>query len=442
MSKYPIPTISDYLWRSVNNSPLIVFRLLFGLIMAGQIIYSFFNGWICQTFITQSYNFTFIGFEWLNILHGRGMYFYFGLVLLLALLVSAGLLYRFVSLLLAILWTAVYLSSKIEYNNHYYLLVLLCWLMAAMPAAKRFSLDVKLGMTTATSQCYRWQIGLFILQVGCVYFFAGIAKINSDWLHCIPLTNWLQGKTGTPIIGRFLRNPAMPWLLAYGGLLFDLLVVPGLLYHKTRKWFFMLTISFHVFNGLVFKIGSFPFLGISLCVFFFPAILYDRFLGNRNLPVLFSNFSKSKRQFVNVGVAIYVVFQLFLPLRHWLIPGAVAWTEEGHRMAWQMMLRSKRGSIFFKIKDKKNDSTWIIPPTLFTRPEAAVHFATLPDLAWQAAQFLKEKYAKDGLDVAVYAYTNVSLNYRPAKPLIDTTTDLAGTHWNYFGHNKWILPGQ
>lgn len=407
--------------------------------MAGQCIYSLQTGMVTKLYVSPGYGFTFMGFEWLRVLHGSAMYYYFIIMMILALMVSIGIYYRLSILMLSILWTAVYFSSKTNYNNHYYLIVLLCWLMVFMPAHKRFALDEKINPKISTCHFFRWQLWIFIFQISCMYFFAGIAKLNNDWLHAVPLKFWLPFKTGTPYIGHFLRNPIMPWLIAYGGIMFDFLVVPGLLYSKTRNVVFVILIAFHLFNGLVFQIGSFPFLAVSLSVFFFPASYFDKVLHSKNIKGMRPKISDSKMSLKNLVIAVYVALQLFLPIRHLLIKGPVSWTEEGHRMAWQMMLRSKRGNMYYTVKNKNTDSVWQIEPQTFINKESLREVAVLPDVTWQAAQVLKNKYALQKLNVAVYAHSNVSLNYKPYKLLIDTTVDLASVNWDYFGHNKWIL---
>ncbi len=431
--------ISHLLWQPVGNSPLIVFRVLFGLVMFGQSIRWVLSGWVREMYVEPGYNFTFIGFEWLNVLHGSSMYLYFAFISLLSLMVCAGLFYRISALLLAILISGIYLSCKTHYNNHYYLMVLLCWFMAAMPANRRFSLDAKLNFTAKSSHCFQWQLWLFIFQVACVYVFAGIAKMNADWLQAIPMKQWLHIKSGRRYIDWFLKRSWMPWFIVYGGLLFDLIVIPGLLYRKTRPFFFVLALGFHVFNGVVFQIGSFPFMAVSLLVFFFPSCWFDRFLPAAKEAHLLQDISTNKKRWTNYGISAFVAVQLFLPIRHLFIKGSVGWTEEGHRMSWQMMLRSKRGTAFFIVKNKATDSTWTVESGSFVNKESLREVAVLPDVAWQAAQFLKQQYQKQKMDVAIYSHCNASLNYRPYQQLIDSTVDLANVKWNYFGHNNWIL---
>ena len=326
--------------------------------MAGQCLYSLGRGMVTKIYVSPGLNFTFFGFEWLRCLHGNFMYYYFAGMALLALMVAFGYFYRISIFLLAVFWSAFYFSCKAHYNNHYYLMVLLCWMMVLMPAHKRFSVDANLNPGIATGQCYKWQLQLFVFQVACMYIFAAVAKINYDWLHAIPFKTWLPLKANSFFFGRILRNPIMPWVIVYGGLLFDLFVVPGLLYRKSRPLFFILLVGFHLFNGIIFKIGSFPFLAVSLCVFFFPAAYFDRFLGKANYKNLLPNFSERKNKLINAAVVGYAALQIFLPLRHFLIKGDVGWTEEGHRMAWQMMLRSKRGTVYFEVKDKNVVFSW------------------------------------------------------------------------------------
>ncbi len=428
------------LWKPVNNARLVSFRVLFGLVMSYECFGSLLNGWVKDKYIDTQYNFSFIGFEWLNVLHGSIMYAYYFIMGLLALFIALGFLYWYSSILFAILWSLVYLSDKSHYNNHFYLMVLLSWLMAFMPANKRFSVDVKYKLTPSANQCFQWQIHLFIFQVGVVYFFAAIAKINSDWFHAIPVTTWLHQKTGLPIIGHYLRNPMMPWLIAYGGFLFDLLLIPALLYRRTRVLAFIIAIFFHSFNSYVFKIGTFPFLAISLYLFFFSHQLFEKVIGNKSNEES-KNFLLIKNpNWVHAILTTYIFLQLLLPIRHWFFSGNVNWTEEGHRHSWRMMVRSKKGSSVFKIVDKRNDSTWYLPASAFFDSSHLNEIAVLPDFTWQAAKYLKKMYKTNHPDVAIYSKNEVSLNYRSPQLFIDTSVDLSHTEWNYFGHNKWILP--
>ncbi|MDQ3292805.1 MAG: HTTM domain-containing protein, partial [Bacteroidota bacterium] len=119
----------------------------------------------------------------------------------------------------------------------------------------------------------------------------------------------------------------------------------------------------------------------------------------------------------------------------------VHWTEEGHRMAWQMMLRAKSGTIYFEVRNPVTGKSQIVYPAQFLTPKQASVIAVRPDLAWQFAQFLKIHYQQQGYQqVQVFAFAQASLNGRPYQPYLDSKTDLASVPWEPFKHSAWILP--
>jgi len=131
--------------------------------------------------------------------------------------------------------------------------------------------------------------------------------------------------------------------------------------------------------------------------------------------------------------------QLALPLRHYFIKGDVLWTEEGHRLSWRMMLRTRNGHTQFKIIDKKTGSPVYYSPDREMTPKQHNVMVTRPDMIWQTAQRIKKHFAAQGKDVAVYADSKISINHGPYLTFINPETDLATARWDYFFHNKWIL---
>ena len=67
-----------------------------------------------------------------------------------------------------------------------------------------------------------------------VYAYAALAKVNGDWLQAQPLKMWLRGREELGAFGRLLEHDWAPWVASYAGLLLDLLIVPGLLWRRTR----------------------------------------------------------------------------------------------------------------------------------------------------------------------------------------------------------------
>jgi hypothetical protein len=181
---------------------------------------------------------------------------------------------------------------------------------------------------------------------------------------------------------------------------------------------------------------------MAFSVFFFePETIRKIFLKKKNAfkPSILQ--IPANKNILLLAGSVYFIVQLFLPIRHHLIKDEVLWTEEGHRMSWRMMLRSRTGKIQFKIVDKKNGSSRLVNLNDHLTLKQKRKVASYPDFIWQFAQQLKNEHAKNGDDIAVYALNSkVSINGRPYKAFIDPNVDLASVKWSHFKHHDWILP--
>lgn len=433
--------LNKFLFRQVDNAPLIIFRVFFGFLIACECFGAIFTGWIRYTLIEPEFTFNFIGFGFLQPLPGNGMYLYFAVMGFLGLLIMAGCKYRLSLGAFTLLWTAVYLMQKASYNNHYYLLILLCLFMLVLPANAWLSVDAKskpeLRKISMSDGC-RW---LIIIQVWIVYTYASVAKWYPDWLNLSVAQTLMKPKENYYLIGGLLQEPWLHAFISYAGILFDLLIVPLLLYKPTRKYAFFASVFFHLFNAVVFQIGIFPFLSLAFTVFFYePETIRNLFLKKKPLYTSEEIIVPKYKNAMLITATAYFLIQLALPLRHWFFKDDVLWTEEGHRLSWRMMLRTKSGYIRFKVEDKKTgEATWVYPKDRLSRKQQGM-VATKPDVIWQFAQRLKKEYAAKGKDVAVYAIGQVSVNNGPMYPFIDPKTDLASERWYHFKHHDWILP--
>jgi hypothetical protein len=145
-------------------------------------------------------------------------------------------------------------------------------------------------------------------------------------------------------------------------------------------------------------------------------------------------------KFTQVFLIVFFIIQIALPNRHWFIPGDVLLTEEGHRLSWRMMLRSKTGQASFRIVDVETKEAWThyLNPSVLSNRE--INFiSTKPDGVWQYVRQLKKEYHAKGQEVQIFADVFVSINQKPSVRLIDPNIDLTKASWNYFGHNEWVL---
>ncbi|MBD0257763.1 MAG: HTTM domain-containing protein [Cytophagales bacterium] len=437
--------LSGWLFAPVDNSPLVVFRVLFGLLLVAEAGGAILTGWVKETFVDPTYHFPFIWVSWLRPLPGYGMYAYYGLMAALGGMVAAGWYYRLATGAFTLLWWGAYLMQKTHYNNHYYLLILLAGLMTLVPAHRYASLDARRRPLLGRLTCRRWHLAVFVAQLAVVYTYAAVAKLYPDWLAGRPVSIWFAGKSDYPVVGGLLGEKWVQGLVTWGGIGFDLLVVPLLLWRPTRRFAFGTSLLFHLFNSAVFGIGIFPYLMIGMSVFFFPPETIRRLFLPRKPPVNGTDQTQTEpapryRQGVVAALAVYLIVQLLLPVRYLQYPGNVHWTEEGHRMAWQMMLRTKSGSIHFRVIDPAGGQELLVSPYDYLTAEQAHALATHPDLIWQFVQVLKAEYALPGRSPRIYAVSSVSLNGRPAQPLVDGSVDLARVEWHPFRHAEWLVP--
>jgi hypothetical protein len=336
-----------------------------------------------------------------------------------------------------------------------------------------------------------WTVWLLRFQVGVIYFFGGIAKLNRDWLRGEPMRDWLQGRTDYPLIGRWFDQEWMAYFFSYGGLLVDLLAVPLLLYRRTRVLGFLALVFFHFNNDYMFSIGIFPWMSILATTIFFPpdwplrllkvvregkaksmailissavfaglaitfyegfsimpvaagltagAIMMWQLLDQGYRPTETKLPALALRPLTLSLLALWMLSQCLIPLRHYAIPGNVSWTEEGHRFAWHMKLRDKESEITFYIFDRDNlrSEEEIDPRRLLTSWQYS-KMAASPHMIWQFAQYLKQRFNQAGYEnFGIRVDSASSLNGRDKQALIAPDTDLLSVKLGF--HNDWVLP--
>jgi len=427
----------------VDIASLVAFRVLFGAAMVVETIRYFVMGWIAEYYIHPEFHFTYYGFEWVKPWAGVGMYIHFAVMGLAAAGVMLGAFYRICAVVFFTTFTYVFLLEQAYYLNHFYLISLLGFLMMLMPAHRACSVDVRRRPALRSNDAPAWCRWLLLAQLSIVYFYAGVAKLNGDWLHGEPMRSWLAERTHTPIIGQFFTNEWFVLLFNYGGLLFDLLIVPLLLWKRTRVLAFLWVIAFHLLNAALFSIGIFPWLMLAATLLYLRPDWPRRVLTwPRRATRVGAPGPPRRPRLIIAAAAAYVAIQLFVPLRHLLYPGSVHWTEEGHRFAWHMKLRDKQATARFHVTDPVRGSTWLVSPAFYLTPRQVTKMSTRPDMILQFAHHIAGDQArrrKAAHCLEVRAVVAASLHGRPAQLLIDPDVDLAAEKRS-LGHARWILP--
>jgi hypothetical protein len=442
--------------EQISGAPLVLFRVAFGVMMALSIVRFWAMGWIEQLYIKPSFFFTYYGFEWIKPLPANGMYAVFALMFVSAVFIAAGFAYRFASVAFFLLFTYIELIDKTTYLNHYYFISIIALLLCFLPAHKMFSLDVKLGITKSEPTLPRWMVLSIQLQMAMVYCFAGIAKINHDWLiEALPLRIWLPAKNDTPLIGFLLNETWVAYLFSWCGMLFDTLIPFFLFWRRTTYWAYALVVVFHVLTAILFPgIGMFPFIMIVCATVFLPSEFHQRMLKAIGLtynapfdklrettPAIVSlSLSKRFTSLIPYIFLIHFSLQLLLPFRFVFYPEKLFWHEEGYRFSWRVMLLEKAGMATFHVKYAAMNQILEIRNADYLTAQQEKQMSTQPDMLLQFAKHLAWVHEKQGLkNPEVYVESYVTLNGKGSRQFIRNDINLAAQN-DGFAHKDWILP--
>ncbi len=413
----------------VDNASLAGFRVVFSALMLADLWPYWRHDWIASDYIQPLFRFSYFGFEWLKPLPGVGMYVVFAILTVAAVCMLLGLAYRFSAAVFFVGRTYVFLLNELEYQNHLYLICLLSLLLAALPAHRVFSWDTLRKPSLRSATLPAWQLDLLRFQIAVVYVFAGIAKLNGDWLHALPLRLWMPDQT-------------VAWLLSYGGLLLDLFIVPLLLYKPTRLAAFVLGMLFHLTNAGWFGLGVFPWLMIAATALFFEPDWPRRLLRLSPAPAAAPKpASVPVPPFAAALVGTYVLIQCLVPLRHLVYPGSVLWTDEGSRFSWRMKILDKRGPVpVFTASDPDTGETARVPLTDYFTERQSQLIQGNSDRLLQAAHYIARRFREKGHTKAeIRADVWLSLNGRKLQQVIDPAIDLSAQP-RTLRSAKWILP--
>jgi hypothetical protein len=429
-------TLQRKLLEPRDAASLAAFRFLFGVILSLSSIRFLWNGWVERFYVRPTFFFKYWGFEWVEVLPEPWMTAAYLAMVVLGAFVAIGFLYRISIVLLFLVFTYVELIDVTNYLNHYYLVSLLAFLMCFLPLHRAFSVDAWLRPGRLAPVVPAWMLYLLRFQIGVVYFYAGIAKLQPDWLiHAQPLGIWLASRTETPLIGALLTWPAMPHIMSWAGFLNDTLIVPFLLWRKTRPYAFATVVFFHLGTHLLFVIGVFPFLMVSGATLFFdadwPRKLWQR-LRRSPAPTPAGQAEQPAGRWSTAAaalVAAYCIIQAVTPLRAYLYPGDVLWHEQGMRYSWRVMVREKNGSIRYRVHWRGANREVQVPPSQYLTSHQEREMSGQPDLILQLARRIADDFEARGYeDVEVRADALVSLNGRRAAPMIDPDANLAIEH--------------
>jgi len=444
--------LCNYLFEQEDSSYIALFRMLWGLTMCYEIFLFVRDNFmkLIHHYYLNPYGWTFkyYLFEFVEVMPLDLMKIYTFSILIAAVFITIGLQYRFASIYFFFGISYLFLCESTHYLNHIYLVIVISFVMIFLPCNCCYSVDV-----IKRPHLYRPtlpKITLFFLRffIIVVYTYAGIVKINEDWLRGEPLRHWV-GRKPNAYYGELLTRESAIYLLSYGGMIYDLIVGPLLLWGPTFWIGIAATLFFHISNKLLFNIGIFPYLMIASTSLFFSPWTFRRILFKLRRPFSKFEFPKTisfsqthirkittNEKVIIFFVVIFVAFWVLFPIRHYAYPGYVVWNEQGHVFSWRMKLRDKGcfGSVYGY--HPLLDLPFSVPIEKTLSRIQAVKVFSRPWLFVQYAHFLGDLYAVNDTRAEIYTYWYCTVNYRPRQLFADPTIDYASTpKWDYY---PWI----
>lgn len=408
----------------VSNAFLIAFRVFFGVWMAVRCAWYL---WSHDVEYVEHTNvlFAFRGWQWLPHLPGTWIVGGVWLALLAAIALALGLMTRVSAAVFAVCFGYFFFVDAATWGNVDYLCTLLAVYFTFVPGLRRLGVDALISRRREVETPI-WVYWLLQVQLGVVYFYAGIIKTTSDWLiHAQPIRIFFSNENQVPALAPILTNDTIIHFLAFGGWAFDLFIVFALLNRRTRLVGMAFVLFFHTFNYFVLGLGIIPsFMIVStLIVFLEPDrlefLIRGAELRTRRLPV--SEFRPSSRFALGLA-AFFAATQLIVPLRHFAYPGDGRWNGDGQNFSWWMRsIHMDVEAKFYAVYDGKREP---LDPLQDIAPQQ-VSMGKDPDMMAQYARYMAHKLAPTSGDVRIEVDAFASLNGRPKQRFIKQGLDLA-----------------
>lgn len=437
-----MPIVAPLLSRPVPACSLAVFRILLGGLLLWDCGRFIWHDRVWRYWVQPDFHFSYPGFAWVKPLPEPWIHIAWLGVGIAAALVMLGLFYRVSIIALTLLFSYFFLLDAAEYLNHFYLVILYLVLLCFMPAARVWSLDAWRHPKGDTAPYAA--VLMLRLQTEIVLIYAGLVKLTPDWLAGEPLGIWLrdrmQGHWAQPLFQH-------DWLIiaaCWGVIALHVIGAPLLLNPRTRLPVFLTYCAFHMANAFFFNIGIFPWLTIAASTIFFAPDWPLRFISinRKSFHILQGTARKPLPTPLLAAMALWIILQLFLPVRGVFFASETRWSGDGHRFSWRMRIYDRWAEGAFVVTDRDTHQEWIVDPYDMLTERQVGKMMVRADLIHQFARHLAAEWRANGHHVAVSAEICKSLNGRPCQPFIDPTTDLTQVQINRFAADPWVLPLQ
>ena len=422
------------LFDPIDACSLAAFRAAFGLLVALRAAWYLLSGNL-DLYYQADLLFHYSWAPWVTLPPAPWLHLLMLGVLLAALALAAGALTRVSAAAVALGLGYFHLLDKSTHGSLNNLAIYLSVLLVFVPTHRALSLDVGRGLTRGDERAPAWGLWILRLQVGVMYLFAGLVKLSGEWLAGEPVRTWMRDRhLGGPLEG-LMTHEAAVMSMVWGGLLFDLLIVPLLLWRRTRPLGIVLLFAFHGGIMLALDLGQLtPILIVLTLLLFLPpqatGAWTRRLAGKPAYQVALEGQppwqrpAPGQRRAVVAALGLWAVLQLVVPLRHLATPGDDRWTYEAQPFSWWMRSFQMDLDARFHVQLDGGPRQRIDPMDYIHHNQT--YFAFDPDMVLQFARHVAADYrARGHQQVAVYVDASGNLLGAPRQRFLPTGVDLA-----------------
>jgi vitamin K-dependent gamma-carboxylase len=436
--------IRNRAFAPVDIAALVFFRIAFGCLMIWHVCWYFSNNRIAHYWLEPRFLFKYYGFSWVHPWPGHGVYIHWAVLGVLALFIATDFRYRASAALFWLGYTYAFLLDEALWVNHRYFICLFSFLLTFVPANRAFSIDAWINPNLQSQTTPAWTLWLPRVQMGVVYFFAGVARLSPDWLRGEPMRVWLARNTHFPIIDRFFHEKAAVYSFSYAALLFDLCIVPLLFWRRTRLAAFCAALCFHLLNVSLFNISVFPWLAIAGTTLFlspsWPRRVFSLFGKGRPQATMgqAERLTPARQRAVLALVILYIAIQVLLPLHPFFNQGGMEWKHSEHHFSWRMLSEIESVRAYFYVTDPNSGETLQALPEDYLNSWQIGRMGWQPDMLLQFAHYFAKVMPRTGpKPLIVEGRVYLSINGRKPEFIIDPNVDLAAES-RTLGRPRWV----
>lgn len=463
-------SIVKLLCRPTDSASLGVTRFMFGLLMMIDIPQERGMAVVDNRWGDNSTCY-FPLFDWLHPLPIEWMYFIYFIMLLGAVGIMLGFLYRISCVMFLMPYWYIFLLDKTSWNNHSYLYGLMAFILLLCDGNRYRSLDGLLRPKIRNSHVPLWNYTLLRCQVFLVYFIAGLKKLDMDWMMGYSMQNLSNQWVFDPFRLLLTNEQIDLYIVHIGGLTLDMFVGFLLFLDKTRPAALFFAGSFHLMNSQMFHIGMFSYMMLATLPLFCSFDWPRRFLKRIPLPFGLNTsqelqqsshcvyteestkfHSTNQHSSTDSGITLhhqvfscitilYLSTQIFLPYSHGVTKGYNTWTNGLYGYSWDMMVHSwSTQHVRITYKDLDTGDQGYLDPYAWVKGKSN-RWSSHADMIKQYTTCIADQLKQyDINNVELYVDVWRSLNDRFQQRVYDPNVDLLAAPWGPFSEISFSLP--